>query len=458
MRKKQLISAVTLMLSSVILLSAQDNSVSNSIDTLNSKIEQAESDLTILKKIKFSGYVQAQWQKADTVSSPAAASGGDFKGFDNRFQIRRARLKAAYSGENSTLAVQLDLKDDGSVKVKEAYGIYTEPLLKTFSLTGGFFNRPVGYEVEYSSGILESPERSRITQALFPDEVDLGAKLTIQAPKTSAFNFIKLDVGLFNGNAITSETDNYKDVIAHLSMKKAFLNENLLLSGGFSYYNGGWASPTSKTYKWNAADSSFKQDVSILKGDKLERKYFGLDAQATLNSALGITTIRGEYLWGQQPGTFKTSVSPKGAVTESKDIIVNDTNNVAYKTSITISPDAYIRNFSGGYIYFIHRILQTKHEIVAKYDWYDPNTDAKGNEIFSKSKNSGISDLKFSSIGIGYNYYATANVRLSVYYDMVTNEKASSKYNKAVIAEDGIKNFTKDLKDNILTVRVLYKF
>jgi hypothetical protein len=456
-KNKLLISTLILSISAI--LNGQDTNVTNPIDTLSNKMEQAESDLTILKKIKFSGYVQAQWQKADTIGTPASASGGDFKGFDNRFQIRRARLKVAYTGENSSVTVQFDLKDDGSVKVKEAYGIYTEPLLKTFSLTGGFFNRPIGYEVEYSSGTLESPERARIIQTLFPDEVDLGAKLTIQAPKTSPFNFIKLDVGLFNGNAIASETDKFKDIIAHLSLKKAILNENLLVSGGVSYYNGGFASPSGNLYKWNAADSSFTKDASYVKGSLIKRNYLGIDAQASLNSFLGITTLRGEYLWGQQPGTFKSSVSPKGAITDTKDIIVTDTTDKkGYKSTVNINPDIYLRNFSGGYICLIHRIMQTKHEIVVKYDWYDPNTDVKGDEIISKNKNTGITDLKYTTLGLGYNYYATANVRLSIYYDMVTNEKANSSYNKPLIAEDGIKNITKDLKDNVLTIRVLYKF
>jgi hypothetical protein len=436
MRRIQLFGAVTLLLNGAIALHAQDNSATNSIDTLNVKLEQVESEVSLIKKLKFSGYVQAQWQKADTIGT-ASVAGGDFKGLDNRFQVRRARLKAAYSGTNTTVAVQLDLKDDGSVKVKEAYGIYSEPLLNVFSLTGGYFNRPIGYEVEYSSSLLESPERSRIIQTLFPDEVDMGAKLTIQAPKNSPFNFIKLDAGLFNGNAINAETDKYKDIIAHLSLKKAVLNENLLLSGGFSYYKGGWALPVSSVtnaklpHVYNANDTAFLVDSAYKVGDKIKRDYLGLDAQASFSTGLGLTTLRGEYLWGVQPGTKSSSTSPKGAMTG----------------------DIYNRNFSGGYITFLHRILQTKHEIIVKYDWYDPNTDLKGDAIGKAKSNSGLADLAYTTIGLGWNYYATANARLSVYYDMVSNEK--SKY---LIGANGTNNYSKDLKDNVLTVRVLYKF
>jgi hypothetical protein len=465
MRKKQLISAVTLMLSSAIMLNAQDNSVTNSIDTLNSKIEQAESDLTILKKIKFSGYVQAQWQKADTIGTPASASGGDFKGFDNRFQIRRARLKAAYSGENTQVVFQFDLKDDGSVKVKEAYGIYSEPFLKTFSLTAGIFNRPIGYEVEYSSSTLESPERSRIMQTLFPDECDLGAKLTIQAPKTSPLNIIKIDVGLFNGNAIASETDKYKDIIAHLSVKKAALNENLLLQGGVSYYNGGWANPKGNVFKYNSDSVAFILDPSYKNGDKLKRNYFGLDAQATIASTLGLTTIRGEYLWGTQAGTSSASKSPTGAVVGTSDkttkIVVHDTitnKDVPSTYTVTSPTNFLIRDFSGGYVMFIQRIMQSKHEFVVKYDWYDPNTKAAEDEIgkstISVNQKLSTGDIKYTTLGLGWNYYITSNLKFAVYYDMVTNEKTS----KIKGSGSGLDDYSKDLKDNVLTIRVLYKF
>jgi hypothetical protein len=441
---------------------AQETNTESPLDTLAKSVEGIQSDLKLLSKIKFSGYVQAQWQKADTIGSPSVA-GGNFSGLDNRFQIRRARLKAAYAGENTQVAIQFDLKDDGSVKVKEAYGIYSEPWLKTFAVTAGIFNRPIGYEVEYSSSVLESPERSRIMQTLFPDECDMGAKLTIQAPKTSPWNFIKLDVGAFNGNAIASETDKYKDIIAHLSLKKSFLDENLQLGGGVSFYNGGWANNSGAMYKYNKDSLAFVKDASkTTKGQKAERNYLGIDLQATLSTAAGLTTLRGEYLMGTQTGTSGSSTSPKGAMFNgTKDVMVVDSTSAKkvldqVTTSATIPADAYSRKFSGGYVMLIHRLMQTKHEFVVKYDWYDPNTEISGDEIGTKSKlnkTTGAADIKFTTIGIGWNYYLTTNLKFSVYYDMVSNEKT-----KNIVTTNGTTNYSKDLKDNVLTLRALYKF
>lgn len=474
-----LLSTVALALVSGNAIHAQEAS-SNPLDTVYSIVEQSQSDIKDLKKIKFSGYIQAQYQKSDTIGSPSVA-GGDFKNLDNRFQIRRARLKAAYTGENTQIVTQFDLKDDGSVKVKEAYGVYSEPYLKTFTATVGLFNRPIGLEVEYSSSMLESPERSRIMQTLFPDECDMGAKLTIQAPKTSSWNFIKLDVGLLNGNAIASETDKYKDIVAHLSLKKTLLSESLLLSAGASYYNGGWANQSGNVYKYNTDSVAFVKDGSYKKGDKVERKYLGLDFQAILNSDFGMTTLRGEYLWGTQAGTKGSSVSPKGAMNNSaKEYIIKDTasgsNNYIQVTSSGSTPaDAYIREFSGGYVLLAHRLMQTKHEFVFKYDWYDPNTKADGDQVgqktyINKTKTtpnaiSNTGDIKFTTIGLGWNYYLTSNLKFSVYYDMVKNETTKNSANllpkddiSGKVKDNGTTNYGSDLKDNVLTIRALYKF
>ena len=56
-------------------------------------------------------------------------------------------------------------------------------------------------------------------------------------------------------------------------------------------------------------------------------------------------------------------------------------------------------------------------------------------------------ELKYTMIGLGYNYYAHENVKFMLHYNMVTNESAK-----------GLSGFTKDIKDNVLTLRMQYKF
>jgi hypothetical protein len=164
-----------------------------------------------------------------------------------------------------------------------------------------------------------------------------------------------------------------------------------------------------------------------------DRSYFGVDGQFSIASDLGLSQIRAEYITGKQPGASGSSASPNG-----------------YDPTTAAASDTYIRPFSGGYVNFVQDIADTKHSIVVKYDWYDPNTSVNGNNILVAAK-TGKADVAYSTLGLGYMYRLNTNVRLMVYYDMVTNEKVA-KYSSS------LKGYTKDLADNLVTVRFQYKF
>ena len=488
MRKKVQFTFLILVLSYASFINAQETPKS-ATDTIYPLVEKAQSDLGLLNRLKISGYIQAQSQKSDTIGSPAAFSGGNFSGLNNRFMVRRGRIKFAYTNDLSQYVLQFDVTEKG-MGIKDAYAMFTDPWLKTFSLTAGAFNRPFGYEIEYSSSSRETPERSRIFQTLFNQERDLGAKLTIQAPKTSPWNFIKLDLGLVCGNGLNPETDKYKDLIAHLYATKTFMNENLTVGAGASFYNGGWANTESTTknvpnYVYKMSGASFVKDSSYAIGAQLKRQYLGFEGQVSLNSGIGITTLRGEYLMGTQPGTSSTSSSPTGIWTGSATTTYTstttagpdpkDSTKTIYTTKTTASTvtpnsNAYLREFNGGYFYFVQSILQTRHEIVLKYDWYDPNTKVSGNEIgvnstydkatkkLTNPSGTGLADIKYSTIGIGWIYHWNSNVKITAYYEMVKNETTNAAGLNASLGTTGVTALSKDQKDNVFTVRVQYKF
>jgi hypothetical protein len=447
--------------------------------------------VTIGKAFQLSGFIQSQFQKADTIGSPGKYSGGNFSGLDNRFQVRRGRLKAEYNNELSKYVLQIDVTEKG-VALKDAYGSFTDRWLRTFTLTAGAFGRPFGNEINYSSASLESPERARIIQALFPNEEDLGAQLAIEAP-SSPFNFIKLQGGFFTGNGLFPETDKYKDFIGQVILKKSFLDDKLLLSGGASYYNGGFAAltpngkidATSKgkpvyayIYEWKNA--AFAKD-SITGGAKLKREYIGFDLQATLKSGLGNTSIKGEYIFGTQPGTASINYSPTNdqpVVSAISDSITSKTSGkpiqvLTTSTAIPASSNYYSRSFNGGYVTFVQTILQTKHDIVVKYDWYDPNTNVAGNVIGAGdvydaklkklTKNPTLTsgaDIKYSTLGLGWIYRWNPYVKITIFYELVSNETTNSGGLNAslVTTASGVQSFAKDQKDNVWTFRVQYKF
>lgn len=401
---------------------------------LSAAVEQLQSDNEVAKRLKITGYAQVQYQSADTAGISSMAGGNFGSGIDNRLSVRRGRVKFAYTYENALAVMQFDITEKG-LGIKDAYLSLTEPWLNTVSLTGGVFDRPYGYEISYSSSSRETPERSRLFQTLFPGERDLGAKLTLQAPKTSRWNFLKLDIGLFNGNGTNVETDSYKDFIAHFAATKSSTNEKLKWGIGASYYKGGYAMSTTKVYSMSDVSGvqAFTAET-VKKGDRTNREYVGVDGQFSYDWAPGITQIRAEYLTGKQPGMAASSSSLTAAA----------------------SADVYNRNFNGYYIYFIQNILQSPVQAVVKYDVYDPNTAVSGNEIGQAATGAvatGSADIKYSTLGLGLNYRFNSNVKIMAYYDMVKNETTSK-----IATTSTLSDLSGDRRDNVFTLRFQYKF
>lgn len=418
-----------------------ENDVNLAVDTLNAKVETVKSDMDLAKKLKISGYVQAQWQLADTAGQSSSFSGGNFpKNSDNRFQLRRGRIKFGYKGKLTQFVFQIDATQSG-VALRDAYMNFTDPWLQMFTVTGGLFKRPFGYEVLQSSGDRETPERSRIAQSLFPGERDLGAMITIQPRKESRFNFIRLSAALISGNAIAPEIDSRKDFVGQLGINRTTRNEAFRYAMNVSYYNGGYFQETKKVYTLESlANGIYGYTVDSTetnKGEYAKRQYFGADAQFVYDWKPGTTTIRGEYIFGDQPGSAKSNLSPTNRTFSSTDPL-----------------DTYNRPFSGGYVYFIQNILHSRHEIVIKYDWFDPNTRVAGNEIVSAvtveeasvKTDMSAADIMYSTWGFGYSVRIASNVKLTAYYEMVKNETTQ------------LAGFAKDVKDNVLTIRAQFKF
>ena len=393
-------------------------------DTLGSAVNKLQSAVELMQRFKVTGYLQVQSQFTDSLGN--AFAGGAFPaGTDKRFGIRRGRLKFAYNTLLTQFVAQFDITEKGFA-TKDIYLVVRDPWTQTLSLTGGVFNRPFGYEIAYSSSARESPERSRFTQSLFPGERDLGWMLTIQAPKTSPWNILKIQGGFFAGNGINPETDKKKDFIGQISISKTVLGEKVKYGIGASYYDGGVLQSTANVYNMN--NGVFAKDASSAIGKFSKRQYIGLDAQFSAETGLGLTTLRGEYVTGKQPSAAGSTVS------------------------FTAVPgtDLYMRNVKGSYFYFIQGIKGSKHQIVLKYDMFDPNTKVSGDQIgvtASSMKATTAGDIKYTTAGIGWIYAYDATLKLMAYYDIVKNE--TSKH---------LAGYSKDLKDNVLTLRLQYKF
>lgn len=396
------------------------------LEKTQAETERISSIVDNLSKLKISGYIQSDLQFGQEKASlkVGAAKAGTENSF-TRFGIRRGRVKFTYTDLNlgsakGSAVVQLDITEKG-VGFKDIYYTVTDPWAGWTTFKAGVFDRPFGYEIGYSSSSRETPERSTGCLTLFPDERDLGGELIIQAPKGHVLNPFKLETGLFAGNGIKQETDNRKDWISHLSYKQSY--DNFQYGLGASLYLGGVYQGTDKVYEMSGKEFVAVKDAKV--GDYSTRCYYGVDGQFLLNSGAGLTTLRAEMVAGNQPGALGDSKSPN---------------------SSTLSAiDTYRRNFLSYNIYLIQDLGETKHSLVAKYDSYDPNTKLSGDEVGLGG--SGKGDAKKYNLGFGYLYRMSSNFRVMAYYDMAFNETSKN-----------LSGYNSQIKDNVFTLRLQYKF
>lgn len=109
-------------------------------------------------EIAITGYLQTQYQKAQSAGINSW-SGGDFsKNSDERFMIRRGRLKIDRADKFSSIVFQIDATQNG-LTLMDAFIQFHQPNSKDLRFTSGLFNRPFGYSIVYSSGYRDFPER-----------------------------------------------------------------------------------------------------------------------------------------------------------------------------------------------------------------------------------------------------------------------------------------------------------
>lgn len=409
--------------------SSKENHVSTETDTSKLERNGLHSDKQDLHKLNISGYVQAQYQRIDSAGADSFSGGSFDEGVNQRFMVRRGRIKFTYrAGNLSRYVMQFDVTEKG-LGIKDMYARFYDPWTQALSLTAGVFNRPFGYEIAYSSSMREAPERSRIFQTLFPDERDVGVQLSIQGPEASGWNFLKVDLGMFNGNGPNPETDSKKDFIGHIGFNKASENARFKFDFGASYYKGGVLQSNDNIYQIeNLSNPQFHaltiSAPGMYRGKFAKREYTGIDAQLYLNYAIGSSSLKMEYIQGVQAGSASSSKSPKAKP----------------------SGDTYLREFKGGYINFVQGIYAVPLSLVAKYDWYDPNKNASGDDINSANRFGGA-DIKYATLGFGLLYQYDPNIRFTTYYDLVSNETTSN-----------LAGYSQDFKDDVITFRIQYKF
>lgn len=402
-------------------------------DTVRPVMERFEN-------LRITGYMQPQFQVAQS-DGAQSFEGGNFSQFSrSRFMLRRARLKVEYLSitrnnfPKAQFVFQIDATERGVI-VRDMFIRLFESKRNNFSVTAGFFARPFGYEVNLGSAIRESPERGRMSQILMPGERDLGVMFSHEPQNKKNKNYhFKLDAGFFNGQGASGVTDfdSHKDLITRLTIKP-YKWKREEISGGLSYLHGGWKNGTKYVFisgTTTNGDAVFVVDSSAVNlGKSSPRHYYGADLQYKLHHSLGTTEFRAEYWFGTQPGT---------AVSTSNPGTLPNNNGVLLPT--------YVRHFDGAFFYLLHQLKNPRHELVIKYDWYDPNIRVREKQIGKPGTNLTSADIKFKTWGVGYIFQINRETRMTLYYDFVRNEITQLPGTNA------------DLRDNVLTCRLQYRF
>lgn len=426
-----------------LLLTASDGYAQRYLSDLDSSFFIKDTVRPVIKRfenLRITGYIQPQFQKAQSDGAPSY-TGGNFSQYSSsRFMLRRARIKIDYilpsklRYPKALFTFQIDATERGVI-VRDMFLKLFETKRNLFSLTAGLFARPFGYEVNLSSAFRETPERGRMSQILMPSERDIGIMVSYEPQeKGKSRNRFKFDIGFFNGQGLsgTTDFDSHKDLISRVFIRP-FSSGKWELSGGLSFLRGGWKNGTKYVYESGVAangDKVFVVDSSERNlGKSSPRHYYGGDIQVKLQHGWGESEWRAEYWFGTQPGTSLATSNPGTLPTSGGNPV-----------------PTYVRHFDGIFLLFLQNIISNKHQLMVKYDWYDPNIKVKKSEIGKPGTNLTTADIKFSTLGIGYAYHINPQTKVILYYDFVKNELTR------------VAGYETDLKDNILTCRLQFRF
>ncbi|HYH99458.1 porin [Hyalangium sp.] len=250
------------------------------LKALEEQSAETKKDVSPLKKLKISGYVQGRFQYQDPDFDEVNAEAKLSEGF-SRFTVRRGRIKATYGGDTGQVVLQIDASPTG-VALRDAEAtLFIPGTEKNMSLTLGQMKVPFSYEVLQSSTEREFPERSRAVASLIAGERDRGLRFS------GKFGVLRVAAGFFDGNGVGNtgfigvDNDKEKDLIGRLSFDLKWI------SGGVS----GWYGTTLGKRTGTDPDATRKAYT---------RSRIGADVQVSLELVpVGATAVKAEYIAGR---------------------------------------------------------------------------------------------------------------------------------------------------------------
>jgi hypothetical protein len=350
-----------------------------------------QSDVSSLKKVKLSGYVQGRYEWHDDANFGLE---GSKRRETNRFFVRRGRVKTTYAGNMSEFVLQIDATGDG-VTLKDAEASFVLTNENTFipsstpwelKLTMGQFKIPFGFEVLQSSSEREMPERAKVI-GLFPGERDRGVRLQY------TYDWFKVMAAVINGN-FTNDADHgsfdqtsWKDVVGKVS-------------GDFDFLVVGVSGHAGRFLKTVRPPSTA---MPVAGYERYSRLRLGADAQAYVDvPGLGGLSLRGEMIWSRdkQMDFAEVKADPTGC----KDA------------------DAF------GWIGTAVQHIGDHLGVVVRVDQYDPTASLKDSCMTKKTTDAAGVD-KVTNVGFGLLGYISANLKATLVYEHLGEHEGVTKDN-----------------------------
>lgn len=248
---------------------------------------------------------------------------------DNRFTMRRVRLRASIDRRYLAGVVEIDANTTNGPQVRPMAMEATIKLpgdsLPYVAATVGIFKIPYGFEIGQSDYERLFAERSNLERALFPGEYDLGARIS------GGWRFVRYALAVQNGEPLgesafpARDPNAAKDVVGRLGMASD-LGGGVYVQGGFSGLVGKGlhkgTSPTKPTMTWKDTDEDGAIDSSEiipspgsagLPSQNFSRHALGADILVSFTTApLGKTTAYGEVTWAKNLDRATLVADPYG--------------------------------------------------------------------------------------------------------------------------------------------------
>jgi hypothetical protein len=297
-------------------LSVEREQRAEEVISLQAKAEKAREAAEAA--VHFGGFVQADsnlWNQAS--HDELNQSNGNLIN-DQRFLIRRARLKATIEREYTAGVLEFDgntvsgatariISAEASAKIPGEPG--APPVVQ---LSMGLFKIPFGFELLQSDKDRLFMERSNAERALFPGEYDVGVRLS------GGWRFARYAIAVQNGEPLGERSypgrdpNAVKDVTGRIGVETP-ITDSLWIAAGVSALSGKGFHPgtpaTKATIQWNDANQNGIVDggeiraapgMAAAPSRNFIRFGYGADLRLGLTTeALGTTVLYGELYLAQ---------------------------------------------------------------------------------------------------------------------------------------------------------------